>query len=64
MAEETRWQKSSYSNENQNCVEVAPRGGAILVRESNDPDVILTTTPEELRAFILGVKAGEFDHRV
>jgi hypothetical protein len=64
MAEEMHWQKSSYSNENQNCVELAPHTGAILMRESDDPHSIVTTTPEKLRAFILGVKAGEFDHLI
>ena len=36
----------------------------IHIRESDDPDVIVTTTPEKLKAFVLGVKAGEFDHFV
>lgn len=57
------WQKSSFSGEAANCVYVsAADDGTVKLRESDDPDVIVTTTPEKLRAFILGVKAGEFDH--
>ncbi|WP_405798579.1 DUF397 domain-containing protein [Streptomyces sp. NBC_01506] len=57
------WQKSSYSGNAGNCINVsASDDGTIKLRESDDPDVIVTTTPEKLRAFILGVKAGEFDH--
>ncbi|PLW71276.1 DUF397 domain-containing protein [Streptomyces sp. SCUT-3] len=57
------WQKSSYSEEASSCVYVAAApDGTVRIRESDDPDVVVTTTPEKLRAFILGVKAGEFDH--
>ncbi|MFD5747815.1 DUF397 domain-containing protein [Streptomyces sp. NPDC127033] len=56
------WQKSSYSAEAASCVYLAAADdGTIKLRESDDPDVILTTTPESLRALILGAKAGEFD---
>ncbi|MFC8824747.1 DUF397 domain-containing protein [Streptomyces sp. NPDC057137] len=57
------WQKSSYSGTAGNCVNIATADdGTIKLRESDDPDTVVTTTPEKLRAFILGVKAGEFDH--
>ncbi|MFE1783086.1 DUF397 domain-containing protein [Streptomyces sp. NPDC059506] len=57
------WQKSSFSGDaGQNCLEVAAADGRIHLRESEDPEVVVTTTPEKLRAFIRGVKAGEFDH--
>ncbi|MEV6422944.1 DUF397 domain-containing protein [Streptomyces sp. NPDC051662] len=57
------WQKSSFSGEANGCVNVAVSDdGSIKLHESDKPDVIVTTTPEKLRAFILGVKAGEFDH--
>ncbi|MFE2943166.1 DUF397 domain-containing protein [Streptomyces sp. NPDC059255] len=56
------WQKSSYSPEANGCVHLAAaEDGTVKLVESDDPDVILTTTPEKLHAFILGVKAGEFD---
>ncbi|MFE2041554.1 DUF397 domain-containing protein [Streptomyces sp. NPDC059477] len=34
------------------------------MRESDSPEVIVTTTPAKLAAFLAGVKAGEFDHLV
>ncbi|MEW2550075.1 DUF397 domain-containing protein [Streptomyces sp. NPDC047002] len=60
------WQKSSFSGTGANCLNVARDvgDGTIKLRESDDPDVVVTTSPEKLRAFILGVKAGEFDHFV
>jgi hypothetical protein len=55
------WQKSSYSESGSACVYLAAAGdGGIRLRESEAPDVIVDTTPARLRAFLLGVKAGEF----
>ncbi|WP_329392399.1 DUF397 domain-containing protein [Streptomyces sp. NBC_01716] len=34
----------------------------MLVRESDDPNVVTTTSRNKFAAFITGVKAGEFDH--
>ncbi|MFE6871260.1 DUF397 domain-containing protein [Kitasatospora sp. NPDC057692] len=57
------WQKSSYSSQAANCIYLAAApDGAIKLRESDEPDTVLTTTPDKLRALLLGVKAGEFDH--
>ncbi|MEV0413970.1 DUF397 domain-containing protein [Streptomyces sp. NPDC050448] len=66
MTDRINWQKSSFSgaDNNQSCVELAPVDGAIKMRESDDPDVVVTTSVDKLRAFILGVKAGEFDHLI
>ncbi|MFF4370209.1 DUF397 domain-containing protein [Streptomyces sp. NPDC001594] len=59
------WRKSSKSTDAEcNCVEVAAHHGEILIRESDDPSQIVTTTPAKLAAFIEAVKAGEFDHLV
>ncbi|WP_329145282.1 DUF397 domain-containing protein [Streptomyces niveus] len=59
------WQKSSFSANANGCVYLAAADdGSIKIHESDEPDTIVTTTPEKLRAFILGVKAGEFDHFV
>ncbi|MFJ5100505.1 DUF397 domain-containing protein [Streptomyces sp. NPDC088554] len=56
------WQKSSYSGEGNGCVHLAAADdGSIKLVESDDPKVIVTTTPAKLHTFILGVKAGEFD---
>ncbi|MET8915859.1 DUF397 domain-containing protein [Streptomyces sp. NPDC004610] len=60
-----QWQKSSFSTDAEgDCLELATRGDAILLRESEDPESIVTTTPVKLAAFLAGVKAGEFDHLV
>ncbi|MCZ4095752.1 DUF397 domain-containing protein [Streptomyces sp. So13.3] len=53
------WQKSSYSNQGANCLYIARTSdGTIRLRESDDPDVILRTTPAALRAFLQALKAG------
>ncbi|MGW5114779.1 DUF397 domain-containing protein [Streptomyces noursei] len=66
MTSAINWQKSSFSgpDDNQSCIEVASLYGEIKLRESDDPDVIVTTSVAKLRAFVLGVKAGEFDHLI
>jgi hypothetical protein len=53
------WQKSSYSNEGVNCVNVAaaPTRTALL-RESDAPETVLTTTPAALRALLGAIKRG------
>ncbi|MBP8538962.1 DUF397 domain-containing protein [Streptomyces sp. MK37H] len=56
-----QWRKSSYSADASNCVNVAAANGVIAMRESDDPDVVLTTTPAALRFLIRGAKAGDFD---
>jgi hypothetical protein len=59
------WQKSRRSNANGNCVEMATlAGGAgIAVRNSRDPDgPVLVYTLDEIVAFVLGAKDGDFDY--
>ncbi|NJQ01013.1 DUF397 domain-containing protein [Streptomyces zingiberis] len=58
-----RWQKSTFSSgEAANCVEVASdREGIPLLRESDDPGTVLSTTPASFRGLLAGIKAGEFD---
>lgn len=59
------WKKSSYSNGNggNNCVEVrvALRVDSVLVRNDKTPSVSVSFTKAEWKAFVEGVKAGEFD---
>lgn len=58
------WRKCSYSGSGGgNCVEVAQvPDPAVALRDSKNPDgPQLVFTPDEWRAFVAGVKAGEFD---
>jgi Domain of unknown function (DUF397) len=56
------WRKSSYSNSNAQCVEVATVGADIAVRDSKDPDgPALILTAQEWQAFTAGMAAGQFD---
>jgi hypothetical protein len=59
-----QWRKSSYSGGNGGaCVEIAvlPDGGR-AVRDSKNPDGARLLCPtDEWRAFLTGVKDGEFD---
>ncbi|MFD5088708.1 DUF397 domain-containing protein [Kitasatospora sp. NPDC058406] len=56
------WQKSSYSAANNECVEVRLTDGLIELRESDDGDVILRTTPTAFTGLLHVIKAGELDH--
>lgn len=58
-----RWRTSSYSGANGNCVEVAALpDGRVAVRDSKNPDGgMLIFTRAEMRAWLSGVRAGEFD---
>jgi hypothetical protein len=56
------WHKSSRSNGQGQCVEVARLDRAVAVRDSKDPaGPVLTFTSAEWAAFIDGAKDGEFD---
>ena len=59
------WRKSTFSNPSGNCVEIADQGmgehGYVFVRNSRIKDGhVLAFTTDEFRAFVAGVKAGEF----
>ncbi|MFJ2442431.1 MULTISPECIES: DUF397 domain-containing protein [unclassified Streptomyces] len=58
-----QWRKSSKSGEHDQaeCLELAEYDGEILMRESDNPDVVIRTTRAKLRAFLGGAKEGEFD---
>jgi hypothetical protein len=57
------WTKSSLSHANGNCVEVSDiEGGQVGMRDSkNIAGPVLGISPEEWRAFLGGVRNGEFD---
>ncbi|SDT67368.1 protein of unknown function [Streptomyces sp. TLI_053] len=56
------WQKSSFSGDAAECVEIASDGELIRVRESDEPAITITTTKAKLTAWLQAAKAGEFDH--
>ncbi|MEU7185566.1 DUF397 domain-containing protein [Streptomyces sp. NPDC039022] len=54
---EYQWQKSSYSNAAVNCVNVAAApDGTVRLRESDAPQVILSTTRSGMAAFLTAIK--------
>jgi hypothetical protein len=56
------WHKSSYSNSNGQCVEVASTGSGIAVRDSKNPGgPVLAFGAGEWRAFVAGITAGRLD---
>jgi len=57
-----QWIKASQSMSNGACVEVAPDGELIALRNSRTPHVVLHYSRDELAAFLDGAKRGEFDH--
>ncbi|MDH6143952.1 hypothetical protein P3T35_005987 [Kitasatospora sp. GP30] len=57
----TDWQKSSFSGNSNECIEVRAVDGTVEVRESDSPEVIIRTTPAKWAKFLLGARAGEFD---
>jgi Domain of unknown function (DUF397) len=58
------WTKSSLSHANGNCVEIANiANGQVGMRDSkNITGPVLGISPEEWRAFLGGVRNGEFDN--
>jgi hypothetical protein len=54
---ELNWQKSTYSEEASSCVYVATApDGTILLRESDEPEVILATGPCQLNTLIAALR--------
>lgn len=57
------WRKSSYSQGSNSCVEAADGapGEQVWVRDSKNPDgPVLKFTSAEWKAFVAGVRDGEF----
>jgi hypothetical protein len=60
------WRKSTRSGNGGNCVEVATNlhvtTKIVPIRDSKDPTgPVLIFTPEEWKAFVSGIRSGEFD---
>jgi Domain of unknown function (DUF397) len=56
------WRKASASNGSSACVEAREVDGGVSVRNSRTPyGPTLRFTSDEWRAFVEGVRAGEFD---
>ncbi|MFI1681770.1 DUF397 domain-containing protein [Streptomyces sp. NPDC020607] len=53
-----QWQKSSFSGpaDGSQCVELARGETNLLLRESDDPDHILTLTPDTLDALLRQIR--------
>ncbi|UGY92256.1 DUF397 domain-containing protein [Streptomyces gobiensis] len=56
------WQKSSYSQEGGDCVELAAVGCAIALRESDEPTTVIAVSHSRAAALVSGIKAGGFDY--
>jgi hypothetical protein len=55
------WRKSSYCQSGE-CIEVSALDGMVLMRDSKDPHGgVLRYDASEWRAFLRGIRAGEFD---
>ncbi|SDK28547.1 protein of unknown function [Actinopolyspora mzabensis] len=56
------WQKSSYSNDDQGCVEVALSSRAVGIRDTKDrASGTLTVTPAAWAEFMDRLKTGGYD---
>ncbi|MEU7155525.1 DUF397 domain-containing protein [Streptomyces chrestomyceticus] len=52
------WQKSTYSSEGNNCLELAVGlEDAVLLRESDDPFVVVTVSPVVLGGLVRSVRS-------
>lgn len=56
MTPPPNWQKSTYSGEGNNCVELRRAGGGVELRESAHPATVLTTDPARLRSLLAAVR--------
>ncbi|WP_078897735.1 DUF397 domain-containing protein [Streptomyces rimosus] len=58
------WQKSSYSSEGNNCLELAVgTDGEVLVRESDDPSIVVATSPAVVGGLLRAAQGGTTDRR-
>lgn len=63
LADLSEWRKASFSVNEGNCVELAESESVVAMRDSKlgDDSPILELSRSELKAFVQGIKAGEFN---
>ncbi len=62
LLENAVWRKSSKSNGQGACVEVAfMADGSVALRESDQPGDVVITSARKWDAFLAGVRNAEFD---
>lgn len=55
------WQRSSYCGAGgNNCLELSGDGGTVSLRESEEPEQIVTADQSAFRGLVTGIKAGRF----
>jgi hypothetical protein len=57
---ETMWRKSSFCQQGE-CAEVALVNGEVIIRSTRLPAETVSFTVAEWQAFLVGVRAREFD---
>jgi hypothetical protein len=64
MDDNLMWFKSSYSGNGASCVECAhlPDSGMAVRDTKNRSGTVLRFTAHEWKAFLAGVRSGEFDY--
>ncbi|WP_234339309.1 DUF397 domain-containing protein [Streptomyces rimosus] len=56
------WQKSSYSSEGNNCLELAVGvEGEVLVRESDDPSIVVATSSAAIGGLLRAARGDVID---
>ncbi|MFJ9692769.1 DUF397 domain-containing protein [Kitasatospora sp. NPDC101183] len=60
--DELEWQRPALSEGQELYLEIASDENNVYIRQSDDPNHIVTTTRRKFDAWIKGAKAGEFDH--
>ncbi|MDB1087907.1 DUF397 domain-containing protein [Streptomyces sp. ACA25] len=65
-AERLSWVRAEVEDgSDEHCFEIAAgEGDLIHIRQTDEPDKIVTTTRVKWDAFVLGVRNNEFDHFV
>jgi hypothetical protein len=58
---DSNWVRSTKcDNSGPNCAEVTKRNGLVMVRNSRNPEIVVTFDEGEWAAFTAGAAAGEF----